>query len=103
SRSCAAASRERTRHRGTGRSIRNATRSRRSRTCFAPFCPKRRPLLTLGRSGPTCGYSAGRPLAEVWEILLLGSDSPAPTQVQGEQDFGIRWDGEYEALSRLID
>jgi hypothetical protein len=49
-----------------------------------------------------CGYSADRPLAEVWEILLLGPDSPAPTQVQGEQDFGIRWDGEYEALSRLI-
>jgi hypothetical protein len=49
-----------------------------------------------------CGYSAGRPLAEVWEILLLGPNSPAPTQVQGEQDFGIRWDGEYEALSRLI-
>jgi hypothetical protein len=22
--------------------------------------------------------------------------------VQGEQEFGIRWDGEYEALSRLI-
>ena len=22
--------------------------------------------------------------------------------MQGEQDFGIRWDGEYEALSRLI-
>jgi hypothetical protein len=33
---------------------------------------------------------------------LLGSDSLAPTQVHGEQDFGIRWDGEYEALSRLI-
>jgi hypothetical protein len=49
-----------------------------------------------------CGYSADRPLAEVWEILLLGPDSPAPTQVQSEQDFGIRWDGEYEALSRLI-
>jgi len=49
-----------------------------------------------------CGYSADRPLAEVWEILLLGPNSPAPTQVQGEQDFGIRWDGEYEALSRLI-
>ena len=32
----------------------------------------------------------------------MGSDSPAPTQVQGEQEFGIRWDGEYEALSRLI-
>ena len=49
-----------------------------------------------------CGYSAGRPLAEVWEILLLGPNSPAPTQVQGEHEFGIRWDGEYEALSRLI-
>ncbi len=49
-----------------------------------------------------CGYSAGRPLAEVWEVLLMGADSPAPTQVQGEQEFGIRWDGEYEALSRLI-
>jgi hypothetical protein len=49
-----------------------------------------------------CGYSAGRPLAEVWEVLLLGPDSPEPTQIQGEQDFGIRWDGEYEALSRLI-
>ena len=49
-----------------------------------------------------CGYSAGRPLAEVWEVLLLGPNSPAPTQVQGEQEFGIRWDGEYEALSRLI-
>ena len=32
----------------------------------------------------------------------MGSDSPAPAQVQGEQEFGIRWDGEYEALSRLI-
>ena len=46
-----------------------------------------------------CGYSA---VAEVWEVLLMGSESPAPTQVQGEQEFGIRWDGEYEALSRLI-
>src|ERR1700747_2631996 len=48
-----------------------------------------------------CGYSADRPLAEGWEILLLGPNSPAPTQVQGEQDFGIRWDGEYEALRSL--
>jgi hypothetical protein len=49
-----------------------------------------------------CGYSAGRPLAEVWEVLLLGPNSPEPTPVRGEQDFGIRWDGEYEALSRLF-
>jgi hypothetical protein len=32
----------------------------------------------------------------------MGADSPAPTQIKGEKQFGIRWDGEYEALSRLI-
>src|SRR6266576_4499248 len=59
-----------------------------------------RPTRHLSESN--LGNSAGRPLAEVWEVLLMGSDSPAPAQVQGEQEFGIRWDGEYEALSRLI-
>jgi hypothetical protein len=49
-----------------------------------------------------CGYSAGRPLAEVWEVQLSGPDSPAPRRVQGENDFGPLWDGEYEALDRLI-
>ena len=49
-----------------------------------------------------CGYSAGRPLAEVWEIQLMGPDCAPPKQIQGEQDFGPLWDGEYEALDRLI-
>jgi hypothetical protein len=49
-----------------------------------------------------CGYSAGRTLAEVWEVVLMGAECSAPTCVQGEQDFGPRWDGEYEALDRLI-
>ncbi len=49
-----------------------------------------------------CGYSAGRPLAEVWEVQLMGLECAAPTQVQAEQEFGPRWDGEYEALDRLI-
>ncbi len=35
-----------------------------------------------------CGYSAGRSLAEVWEIQLMGPDCAAPKQIQGEQDFG---------------
>ena len=49
-----------------------------------------------------CGYSAGRPLAEVWEVLLDGRTSPPAAPVQREHEFGIRWDGEYEALSRLV-
>ena len=49
-----------------------------------------------------CGYSAGRPLAAVWEVLLDARASPPPLQVQAEHEFGIRWDGEYEALSRLV-
>lgn len=49
-----------------------------------------------------CGYSASRPLAELWEIKLLGNQCPAPLQVQSEDQFGIRWDGYYEALDRLI-
>ena len=49
-----------------------------------------------------CGYSAGRPLPEVWEVQLMGLQCAAPTQVQAEGEFGPRWDGEYEALDRLI-
>jgi hypothetical protein len=49
-----------------------------------------------------CGYSAGRPLAEVWEVQLMGLECAPPAQVQAENEFGPRWDGEYEALDRLI-
>lgn len=49
-----------------------------------------------------CGYSAGKPLTEVWEINLMGDACPEPACIQGEQEFGLRWDGEYEALDRLI-
>lgn len=49
-----------------------------------------------------CGYSAKRPLAEVWEINLTGETCAAPVCIQNEQEFGLRWDGEYEALDRLV-
>ncbi|HZW20292.1 hypothetical protein [Noviherbaspirillum sp.] len=49
-----------------------------------------------------CGYSSGRPLAEVWEVNLMGDACPPPNCVQSEQEFGLRWDGEYEALDRLV-
>ncbi len=49
-----------------------------------------------------CGYSAGRPLAEVWEVSMTGQDCPPPRRIMDETAFGIMWDGQYEALNRLI-
>ncbi len=49
-----------------------------------------------------CGYSAKRPLPEIWEVVLRGTDCVPPKQVQAEESSGILWDGEYQALNRLI-
>ncbi|RJG06780.1 hypothetical protein D3870_12895 [Noviherbaspirillum cavernae] len=49
-----------------------------------------------------CGYSAGRPLAEAWDVLLDDTHCPPPVCVQREEDFGPRWAGEAEALDRLV-
>jgi hypothetical protein len=49
-----------------------------------------------------CGYSAGRPLAEVWEVNLTGLRCPPPRRIMDEDGFGVLWDGQYEALNRLV-
>ncbi len=49
-----------------------------------------------------CGYSAGRPLAEVWEVNLSETACAPPRQIMGEDSFGVLWDGQYEALNRLV-
>ncbi|WP_043344243.1 Ntn hydrolase family protein [Belnapia moabensis] len=49
-----------------------------------------------------CGYSAGRPLAEVWEVSMTGRACPPPRRIMDETSFGVMWDGQYEALNRLI-
>jgi hypothetical protein len=49
-----------------------------------------------------CGYSAGRPLAEVGEVIMAGQDCPPPRRIMDETAFGVMWDGQYEALNRLI-
>ncbi len=49
-----------------------------------------------------CGYSAGRPLAEVWEVSMTGTDCRMPRRIMDETGFGVMWDGQYEALNRLI-
>jgi hypothetical protein len=49
-----------------------------------------------------CGYSATRPLAEVWEVNVSDGACPPPRQIMDESAFGILWDGQYEALNRLV-
>lgn len=49
-----------------------------------------------------CGYSAGRPLAEVWEVNMTQHACPPPRCIMDERGFGVLWDGQYEALNRLI-
>jgi hypothetical protein len=49
-----------------------------------------------------CGYSAGRPLAEVWEVNITGRTCPPPRCIMDEEKFGVLWDGQYEPLNRLI-
>ena len=49
-----------------------------------------------------CGYSAGRPLAEVWEVNMTAQTCPPARKIVDEETFGVLWDGQYEALNRLI-
>ncbi|MBR0646348.1 hypothetical protein [Plastoroseomonas hellenica] len=49
-----------------------------------------------------CGYSAGRPLAEIWEVDLKRHACPPPRCVMDESGFGVLWNGQYEALNRLV-
>jgi hypothetical protein len=49
-----------------------------------------------------CGYSAGESLPEIWEFFIASGECAEPYQVQGRDEFGLRWAGETEALDRLL-
>ncbi len=49
-----------------------------------------------------CGYSRGAPLPEVWHVGFDKQGSYGPLCIQSQNDAGIRWDGEQEALNRMI-
>jgi hypothetical protein len=49
-----------------------------------------------------CGYSANHALAETWQVLLTGNFCADPICIQAESAFGPLWNGELEALDRLI-
>ena len=67
-----------------------------------PFCQNQAEGIAVWLTYWVFGYSAGRPLPEVWSIIINGKEYPAPMLLQGETDFGPRWAGEEEALDRLI-
>ena len=49
-----------------------------------------------------CGYSHQRPLAEAWDVILEGTNIRICRQSQSEDQFGLLWEGQREALDRLI-
>ena len=49
-----------------------------------------------------CGYSSGHLLPEVWQVEFNEGKCFDPFRVQSEDDVGVRWNGEEEALNRMI-
>jgi hypothetical protein len=49
-----------------------------------------------------CGYSSGHLLPEVWQVTFNEGKCLDPFRIQAEDNFGVRWNGEEEALNRVI-
>lgn len=49
-----------------------------------------------------CGYSAGQSLAEVWDVPIVSQTRPSPVCAQDQTQFGPLWQGEREAIDRLL-
>ena len=49
-----------------------------------------------------CGYSAGASLPEILEFMIAGNVVSQVFEVQGKDEFGLRWAGENEPLDRLL-
>ncbi|WP_414474308.1 hypothetical protein [Microvirga sp. M2] len=48
------------------------------------------------------GYGSGRPLPELWDLVIREGQFHDLFCVRDEQGWGVNWDGDYEALNRLI-
>ncbi len=48
------------------------------------------------------GYSAGAALPELWDIRIVGDKCPDPILLRAADVCGCNWDGELDALCRLI-
>lgn len=48
-----------------------------------------------------CGYSSGADQPELWDVPI-SAEGPHPELIRGQDICGPNWDGEYEAMNRLI-
>ncbi len=48
------------------------------------------------------GYSSDRPLPEIWDLVAIDGVLGAPSLLRGEDQWGVNWEGQREALDRLI-
>ncbi|MFB9262282.1 hypothetical protein ACFFWD_03720 [Bradyrhizobium erythrophlei] len=49
-----------------------------------------------------CGYSAGAALPELWDVRIVDGTCGPPSLLRDQADCGTNWDGELDALSRLL-
>jgi hypothetical protein len=49
-----------------------------------------------------CGYSAGAPLSELWDIRIINDTCEPPKLLRDQNAIGPNWDGEYESMDRLF-
>jgi hypothetical protein len=49
-----------------------------------------------------CGYSAGAPLSELWDIRIVNGTCAPPQLLRDQNAIGPNWDGEYESMDRLF-
>jgi len=49
-----------------------------------------------------CGYSSGEDLPEVWQVGVGGGASDEPICAQQREEIGPRWNGELDAMDRLL-
>ncbi len=49
-----------------------------------------------------CGYSSGSALAEEWQINIENGQCSGPFQMRALEDAGVTWNGDPEAITRLL-
>ena len=68
------------------------------RVAFGEWPPERQPFLGF----LVGGYGAGESLADEFQVLIANGECGPPVAIRPHEDAGIIWNGEIEAISRLL-